>query len=238
MLNGDDLRIRRWLAAGAAAAVVAGGVAGCTPAKPADKPAAPGLSAAAATPSADAPKHFGPAGWGKLTPGISEQEALASGDLQTAPVSTVLHENVYSYVGGPKPDPKRMAADAAIEKRVAAADKLPKSASAAELAKATQAYADSAGRIADRLKAYLDAGGATFKKGTMVSLAPPKEATTESGIKRGSTLADVKAAYQAQGLKSTSKDVDQVPVPGHDDWRLQFEFDHGKVLYMTLINTK
>lgn len=186
--------------------------------------------------AAPAVKHFGPAGWGKLTPGMSEQEALASGDLQAAPISTVLGENVYSYVGGPKPDPKRMAADAAIEKRVAAADKLPKNASAAESAKAAQAYADSAQRIADRLIAYLNAGGAAFKNGAMISLAPPKEATTESGIKRGSTLAEVKAAYPA--LKNTSKNVYQMPVAGHDDWKMQFEFQSGKVLYMTLISTK
>jgi hypothetical protein len=232
MVNGDDLRIRRWVAAGLTALVVVGGAAACTSSTEDVRPTA------AATSAQPAPKYFGPAGWGKLAPGISEHDALAGGELQTAPISTVLGKNVYSYVGGPKPDPKRMAADAAIEKRVAAADKLPKDASAAELAKATQAYADSTQRIADRFLAYLEAGGATFQKGVMVSLAPPKEATTSEGIKRGSPLAEVKAAYQTQGLKNTSKDVYQMPVAGHDDWRMQFEFSAGKLLYMTLINVK
>jgi hypothetical protein len=233
MFNGDDLRIRRWLAAGMAAAIVTGGVAGCTTATKDDKPAA------AATGSASpAVKHFGPAGWGKLTPGMSEQDALATGELQTAPVSTVLQEHVYSYVGGPKPDPKRMKADEAIEKRAAAAEKLPKDASAAELARATQALADSASRLADRMTAYLDAGGATFRGGKLVTLAPPAEATTEAGIKRGSTLAEVKTAYDAQGLKNTSKSIYQLPVAGHDGWHLQFEMDGNKVLYMTLIGPR
>jgi hypothetical protein len=229
MFNGDDLRIRRWVAAGLAAVVVGGGVAGCQPSKE---------EAESASVQSPAVKHFGTAGWGKLTAGMSEQDALASGELQTAPVSTVLDQNVYSLVGGPKPDPKRMAADAAIEKRVAAADKLPKDASAAELAKGTRAYADSATRMADRMKAYLDAGGATFKGGTMVSLAPPEEATTEAGIKRGSTLAQVKTAYQGAGLVNSSKGIYRLPVAGHDEWRLQFEFDGDKVLYMTLVDVK
>jgi hypothetical protein len=230
MFNGDDVRIRRWVAAGLAAVVVGGGVAGCQPSKEEAKPAS--------VQSPPAVKHFGTAGWGKLTAGMSEQDALVSGELQTAPVSTVLDENVYSLVGGPQPDPKRMAADAAIEKRVAAADKLPKDASAAELAKGTRAYADSTTRMADRMKAYLDAGGATFKGGTMVSLAPPAEATTEAGVKRGSTLAQVKAAYQGAGLVNSSKGIYQLPVAGHDQWRLQFEFDGDKVLYMTLVEVK
>lgn len=230
MSNGDDYRIMKRIAAGALALVAVGGLVGCTPSSQDEKPAAAASKAVV--------KHFGPAGWGKLTIGMAEPDALATGDLQTAPISTVLGENVYSFVGGPKPDPKRMAADEAIEKRVAQADKLPKDASAAESAKAAQAYADSAQRIADRMTAYLTAGGASFRAGSLTSIAAPKDATTESGVKRGSTLAEVKAAYQAQGLTNSSKSVYQLPVTGHDDWRLQFEFEGDTVAYLTLVKIK
>jgi hypothetical protein len=51
-------------------------------------------------------------------------------------------------------------------------------------------------------------------------------------------LAEVKAAYQAQGLTSSSNGVYQVPVTGHDDWRLQFEFEGDAVAYLALVKIK
>src|SRR5690349_685916 len=109
MHNGDIDRFgwRRRVVAGALAFGVAGASAACTTAAESGGAASPaGASSAAAA------KYFGPDSFGKLTVTMTEKEALASGELQTAPVSTVLGKNVYSFVGGPKPDPKRMALDA------------------------------------------------------------------------------------------------------------------------------
>jgi hypothetical protein len=154
--------------------------------------------------------------------------------LQTAPVATVLGKHVYSFVGGPKPDPKRMAADAKIEKADQGSDK-----SAQGYANDAKAYADSAQRIADRLVAYLTAGGAEFVKGKVDSIAAPKGATTAEGIKRGSTVAELTAAYGSQGLKKSSKATYELSVPGHAGWSYLFEVDGGPtVLYMSLVHSR
>lgn len=90
MKNGDIDRIawRRRVLTGALALGVAGALAACTTAadKGGDAPAA-----AASTPAA---KYFGPASFGKLTVTMTEQEALASGELRTSPVATVQGKNV------------------------------------------------------------------------------------------------------------------------------------------------
>jgi len=142
-------------------AVAAGFLAACTPAEPAEPRS---TAAPAAQTSVAAEKSFGPDGYGKLTIAMTEKEALATGELQDTPVSTVSGKNVYSLPGGPKPDPKRMKAD---EKIAAAAAKAEKSTdtSAAGHAKNAKAYADETQRITDRLEAYLDAGGAAFIDG-------------------------------------------------------------------------
>jgi hypothetical protein len=116
MSNGDIDRntIRRRLLVGAFALTVAGSLAACTT----EKLDSGGAAVPAASPSAAAVNYFGPDGYGKLTIGMTEKQALATGDLRSAPVSTVLGKNVYSFVDGPKPDPKRMAADEKIEKAV------------------------------------------------------------------------------------------------------------------------
>jgi hypothetical protein len=197
---------------------------------------ATGDSPAAAPESARTPaaNYFGLDGYGKLTLAMTEQEALATGDLQPTPVSTVLGKNVYSFVGGPKPDAKRMAADEKIEKDVVKADKGGFGDSAEGSALAAKAYAKSAERIADRLIAFLGAGGASFSGGKLDTIAAPATAVTEAGVKRGSTVAEVKAAYQGKGLKEEGKYGYTVPVPGNAGWTLLLEVDGGKVAYMSL----
>ena len=64
-----------------------GGTAGCTTSEVDAEPVA-----AASSPPAE--KQFGPAGWGRM-PGVSEQDAPATGELQTAPISTMLDQHVY-----------------------------------------------------------------------------------------------------------------------------------------------
>jgi hypothetical protein len=229
MPNGDIDRnnARRRLLVGALALAVAGSLAACTTAEPVD-----GGAAAATGPSKPAVNYFGPDRYGKLTIGMTEKEALATGDLQTAPVSTVLGKNVYSFVDGPRPDPKRMAADEKIEQAVKKAE-ANTSTSAADSAKAAKAYADSTQRLVDRLEAYLGAGGASFQGGKLVSIAAPKEAATEAGIKRGSTLAELQAAYGSKGLKTSSKSAYELPT-GQPGWTILFELGGNTVRYMSL----
>jgi hypothetical protein len=231
MHNGDIDRYtwRRRVVVGALALAVAGTLAACETAAGEQTGDAPAGAAA----SAPAAKHFGPASFGKLAITMTEQEALATGELQTEPVATVLGKNVYSFVGGPKPDPKRMAADEKIEKAVEKAEKSTDT-SAAGSAKAARAYADSTQRIVERLEAYLGAGGASFRDGKLDSIAAPKDAATEAGVKRGSTVAELKAAYGSKGLKTSSKTSYELPVEGHPDWSILFELKGDKVLYMSI----
>jgi len=233
MHNGDLHRfnLRRRVLVGAFALAVAGSLAACTPTDDAgertgDAPAAAGGS----TPAA---KYFGPDSFGTLAVTMTEEEALATGELQTEPVSTVLGKNVYSFVGGPEPDPKQMAADEKTEKAVEKAEKSTDT-SAAGSAKAAKAYADSAQRIVERLEAYLGAGGAAFIGGKLVSIAAPEGAATEAGIKRGSSVAELKAAYEGAGLKASSKTAYELPVTGTPGWTMLFELKGDTVQYMSI----
>lgn len=229
MINGDRHHIG-WRRRALAGIAVAGLLAACTP----DSGGGPGggSSTAEPPPSAAPAKHFGPDGFGTITVGISEQAALAGGELQTAPVSTVLGKNVYSFVGGPAPDPARMAEDEKIEKAVEDAEKNTGT-SAADAADAAAAYADSTQRISDRLVAFLDAGGAAFRDGTLAVVAAPKDATTAEGIRRGSTLAELQAAYGA-GLTKSSDVTYELAAAGHDGWSLLFELEGDTVRFMSL----
>ena len=219
---------RRRFAAGVIALTIAGVLSACTPA--ADEPAGSTETAA----SVPAAVTFGPDGFGKLTIGITEKDALATGDLQADPVSTVLGRNVYSFVDGPKPDPKKMAADEEIEARVKKADEGGTDKSAQEYADDAQAYADSTTRMSERLIAYLEAGGATFEKGALTSIAAPAGVATEAGIKRGSTLAELKTAYEGKGLKEDSKTAYLLPLTGHDGWTILFELEGDTVKYLSM----
>jgi hypothetical protein len=89
-------------------------------------------------------------------------------------------------------------------------------------------------RIVERLEAYLDAGGASFRDGKLSSIAAPKGAVTQAGIKRGSPVAELKAAYAGKGLKSTSKTAYELPVEGHAGWTILFELKGDTVQYMSI----
>jgi hypothetical protein len=232
MNNGDidSTHWRRRVVAGTFALVLAGGAGACRTPAAEDETTAAGIAAAS---SAPAVVSFGPDSFGKLTITMTEREALATGELQTEPVSTVLGRNAYSFVGGPKPDPKRMAADEKLEQAVKKADEGTDT-SAAGSAEAARAYADSAQRMVERLEEFLDAGGASFRDGRLSAIAAPEGAATEAGIKRGSTLAELKAAYQGKGLKSTSRTAYELPVPGHAGWTVLFEIEGDTVRYLSI----
>lgn len=235
MNHGDiDRKGPRRLLAGAVALLTASLLTACTTAEQADAPAT--APAPTTTTSTAAPRHFGPTGYGKLTVTMTEAEALATGDLQTAPVSTVLGRNVYSFTGGPKPDPSRMAADEKLEKQVEAASKDTSSGrSAAEHAKSAELYASSTNRIVERLEAFMTAGGASFTDGRIDSIAAPEDAVTAAGIKRGSTVAELKAAYPGDALKVTSETTYEVAAGDAKGWALQFEVEKDTVKFMALL---
>jgi hypothetical protein len=246
---------RRGLLIGVLAATAA--LAGCSTG-PQDAPA-PGASSAAVT-----MQHFGPDGYGKLRITMTRSEALATGDLITSPVSTVGAGDDYSFVGGPAPDPSRMAADEKLEKDVEKAAKAADAArakadeyrrthgrSAEESAKSARLSADSAAaaaksiemmaasteRSGERLTAFLSAGGVSFSGDRMTTIAAPPKATTAEGISRGSSLEQVKAAYDGKGLKSTSEGRYEVAA-GRPGWTVTFDVEAGKVAYMMLRTTE
>ncbi|MFI7543573.1 hypothetical protein [Actinoplanes sp. NPDC049599] len=228
MHNGDLHRfsLRRRVVVGLLALFVAASTAACAA-------AGKTVEQTGGAPSAAPARYFGPASFGKLTVTMTEQEALATGELQTGPVSTVLGRTVYSFVDGPRPDPKQMAADEKLEKAVEKAGKSTDT-SAAASAEAAGLYAESAQRMLERLEAYLGAGGASFAKGELVSVAAPEGAATEAGIKRGSTLAELKAAYAGKGLTGSAKTVYELPAAGQPGWVIRFELEKDVVRYMSL----
>lgn len=235
MFNGETLvSWRRRATAGALSFAAAGLLAaGCTavgePATAAS--GAPGASGApVAAPVFDGdPLPFGPDGFGRITVGMKEEDALLTGDLQAAPISTVLGRNVYSFVGGPAPDPSRMASDEELEAKVAKADD-PAAANSKD--NFAQLYADSTKRTLERMHAYLDAGGASFRGGYLDTIAAPKDAATAEGIKRGSSRADLEAAYENLGLAKGGDG--NYKMPAGREWQLIFEMDRDKIKYMSL----
>ncbi|WP_236725483.1 hypothetical protein [Amycolatopsis orientalis] len=233
-----------------AAAVLIGGVA-CS--------SSPG-SPDGAKPAA--PEVFGPAGYRGLTPGMAKDAALAGGKLASAPTSTLDGCTDFSYTGGPAPDPARMKAEADIEAKAKElnkkADELqtkpdPKpGSSAADSAKAAEkdaadaklyadaalASADLAGKREERDKAFVAAGGASFGKDGLRELAAPPEAKTAEGIGAGSSLADLKTAYDAKGMKTGDNGRFQVPVDGKPDWVYEFTVNGDKVGSVSMVNPK
>lgn len=208
--------------------------------------------------------EFGPAGFGKLTLAMTEQQARATGDLGPSPVSVASGCRDYSFADGPAPDPARMAKDADLEKRYQAAEKaadaageradrpLRRNASAQEYAESARRSADSAQaiskaltlsaetsrRAAERTAAFTRAGGASFAKGKLRVLMAPAKARTAAGISRGSTAEQIRAAYAAQGLTSSSSDRLEVPDAGGPGWTLAFNMERNAVAAMMLINKK
>ncbi|GAB7051118.1 hypothetical protein JCM9534A_62440 [Catenuloplanes indicus JCM 9534] len=232
MFNGDTLvSWRRRATAGALSFAAAGLLAaGCTPVGEPATAASGASGAPVAAPVFDGdPLPFGPDGFGRITVGMKEEEALLTGDLQATPISTVLGRNVYSFVGGPEPDPSRMAADEELEAKVAKADD-PAAANSKD--NFAQLYADSTKRTLERMHAYLDAGGASFRGGYLDSIAAPKDAVTAEGIKRGSSRADLEAAYENLGLAKGGDG--NYKMPAGREWQLIFEMDRDKVKYMSL----
>ncbi|ONI85395.1 hypothetical protein ALI144C_12910 [Actinosynnema sp. ALI-1.44] len=169
---------------------------------------------------------------------MSKDAALATGKLATAPTSNLDGCADFSYVGGPAPDAARMAAEDDAQRKArelnAKADELDKDTtrrkSAQEHADAAQVYADAAGASATlaekreaRDKAFAAAGGASFGKDGLRELGAPAEAKTAEGIGAGSTVEELKKAYESRGLKlSEHTGRYQVEIADKAGWRFEF----------------
>ncbi|MEO6084394.1 MAG: hypothetical protein ABIQ18_14940 [Umezawaea sp.] len=214
--------------------------------------------------AADAPPAvttFGPAGWGKLTPGMTKDQALATGDLGADPVNVLGGCQDHSFADGPKPDPARMAADAEVEQKYqdavrksdeldaalgespaagASADEFATHAERAAAAAAASSdvatlAAESTDRIVARLEASTASGGVSFGEGKLRLIGAPPAARTAEDIGRGSTEEQLKKAYEGKGLVNDGGRY-SMPVTDHAGWKLGFDVTDGKVTYLLLLN--
>ncbi|MEV7781852.1 hypothetical protein [Kitasatospora sp. NPDC088351] len=79
-------------------------------------------AAKAAPTTAAVPEVFGAGGYRGLALGMAKDVALATGALETAPVSLLNGCTDFAFKGGPAPDQARLAAEAAVQARFAEAD--------------------------------------------------------------------------------------------------------------------
>lgn len=207
-------------------------------------------------------KHFDVTGFGKLKPGMSKQEALATGELAATGAGKFGNCEDYRYQGAPAPDPKQLADEAEAEQKYEAAQKAADeaeasvgpapgaNASAAEFAahaerlaasaqvgaKAAQLAAESTQRIANRAEAREANGGVLFAGDKIRMIVPPPGATTAKKIGEGATVDQLKAAYP-NAVQKDDKTYD-VPVPDQQGAVLSFHFTDGKLTTFLLFNAE
>lgn len=197
-------------------------------------------------------KPFDVTGFGKLKPGMSKQDALATGELAATGAGKLDNCEDYRYQGAPAPDPKQLAEDEAVEQKYRDAQKaadeaeaavgvLPASGGAAEIAahaakaaasaeassKAAKLAAESTDRAAKRAEALTTHGGVRFAGGKIQLLVPPSGATTAKKIGNGATVDQLKAAYP--NLVEVDARTFNVPVPDQESFVLSFRFTDGKL---------
>ncbi|MFJ3791952.1 hypothetical protein [Kitasatospora sp. NPDC090091] len=264
-----DARSRRSAAAVLAVALVAGGAAACGP----DGAGATAAASASAT-ATPAPEPFGTGGYRGLKLGMTKDEALATGALETAPVSLLNGCTDYAYKGGPAPDQVRMAAEDALRAKYVQADArseetkqglgpmptMPPDASTQQV----KDYVDQMGRMPEKLrvhqeaheqlmkvldemktaretrdKAFLATGRAGFGTQGLRELVAPAGTRTAEGIGAGSTLDELKQAYDAKGLKAAERDGRfEMPAEGRqssEGWVYEFTVDGAKVAGLALV---
>ncbi|NGY59164.1 hypothetical protein G7043_09530 [Lentzea sp. NEAU-D13] len=207
-------------------------------------------------------KHFDVTGWGKLKPGMSKQDALATGELAATGAGKSGTCEDYRYQGAPAPDAAQLAADIEAEKQYEAAQKAAdeadaavgpapganasaeeyathaeKLANAAQVgAKATQLIAESTERIAKRAEAREANGGVLFAGDKIRMIVPPPGATAAKGVGKGATVDQVKAAYPT--LAQRDDKTYDVPVPDQQGTVLSFHFTDGKLVTFLLFNAE
>jgi len=205
-------------------------------------------------------KYFDVTGFGKLKPGMTKQEALATGELAAAPAGKSDNCEDYRYQGAPARDPKELAAEAEIEQKYEAAKKAADAAKAAvgpapganagaadfaahaeKLAasaeasnKVVQLSVESTQRIADRAEAREANGGVLFAGDKIRMILPPPGATTAKNIGKDATVDQLKAAYP--NLVQKDDKTFEVPVPDQQGAVLSFHFADGKLVTFLLFN--
>ncbi|WP_109632017.1 hypothetical protein [Lentzea atacamensis] len=198
-------------------------------------------------------KYFDVKGFGKLKPGMSKQEALATGDLAATGAGKSGDCEDYRYQGAPAPDPKQLAENAEIEQKYEAAQKAADEAKAAigpapganagaadyaahaeRLAASAEASnavvqlsVKSTQRIAERAEAREANGGVLFAGDKIRMILPPPGATAAKGVGKGVTVDQFKAAFPNAEQKD-DKTFD-VPAPGQQGVVLSFLFTDGKL---------
>ena len=205
-------------------------------------------------------KHFDVTGWGKLKPGMSKQDALATGDLAATSAGKFGTCEDYRYQGAPALDAAQLAAVDEAEKQYEAAqqaadeaeaavgpapganagaaefaahaEKLAKSAEVG--AKAAQLAAESTQRIAKRAEAREANGGVLFAGDKIRMIVPPPGATAAKGVGKGATVDQVKAAYPT--LAQRDDKTYDAPVPDQQGSVLSFHFADGKLVTFLLFN--
>ena len=221
--------------------------------------AAVGCSTGGQQPAAQE-KHFDVTGFGKLKPGMSKQDALATGELAATGAGKSGNCEDYRYQGAPQPDAAELAAEADIEQKLAAAQKAAdeaeaalgpapganagaqeyaahaeKLAKSAELsAKATELIAQSTERIAKRAEAREAHGGVLFAGDKIRIMVPPPGVTAAKNVGKGAAVEQVKAAYP--DAKQT--DDKTFEVPGQQGVVLSFHFKDGKLDTFLLFNAE
>lgn len=206
-------------------------------------------------------KHFDVTGFGKLKPGMSKQDALATGELAATGAGKSGTCEDYRYQGAPQPGAAELAAEAEIEQKLAAAQKAAdeaeaavgpapganagaaayaahaeKLAASAQLAaKATELIAESTERIAKRAEAREANGGVLFAGDKIRMILPPPGVTAAKNVGKGATVDQVKAAYPNAAQKD-DKTLD-VPVPDQQGVVLSFRFTDGKLDSFLLFNS-
>jgi hypothetical protein len=219
--------------------------------------AAVGCTTGGQQPAAQA-KHFDVTGFGKLKPGMSKQDALATGELAATGAGKSGNCEDYRYQGAPAPDAAELAAEADVEQKLAAAQKAAdeaeaavgaapganagaaayaahaeKLAKSAELgAEATELIAESTKRIAKRAEAREANGGVLFAGDKIRMIVPPPGATTAKNIGKGAAVDQVKAAYP----DAKQRDDRTLEVPGQQGVVLSFHFTDGKLDTFLLFN--
>jgi hypothetical protein len=192
---------------------------------------------------------------------MTKDQALATGDLGADPVNVLGGCQDHSFADGPKPDPARMAADAEVEQKYqdarrkadeldatlgespgpgASADEFAthaerSAASAGAHSDAATLAAESTDRIVARLEASTASGGVSFGEGKLRLVGAPPAARTAEDIGRGSTVEQLKKAYEGKGLVEDGSRY-SLPVTDHAGWQLGFDVTDGKVTYILLLN--
>jgi hypothetical protein len=234
--------------AGLAAVAAVLAVSACTPANDGEPPVV---------------KAFGAQGWGVLKPGMTKQDALATGELDPDPIAVLSGCSYYTMTGGARPDPAWSAADeaadqahrnAAIRAKELIAGVGPSPAPeaspddqvawltrTADAARAVSGVAELAAGLSDRADDIVGpanpTGVVSFFDGRVRVIGAPLSARTVDGIGDGSTVDDLRKTYLGRGLGLTSPGRYEMPARGRAGWVMDFDYVGSEVVYVQLRDT-